>query len=310
MKYSDAKKRRRFVHDCVYGESGTGKSTLVSQLAEKKKLIWLACDGQGYIVIDKLPLAWQENVDIVILPDTRDSPIAHDTVRRLMKGTLASVCHHHGVISCSVCARNGLPSSSYEFRKNDSDTIVVVDHATRITDSYMANVCKGKDIDYKPKLDDWGSLRFHLASLMGDVQAARFNVVVICQAMQAEEEDKTKKLMPSVGSYEFGRMVNQFFDDIVYCEVVNGVHKFGSSTTYSMRCQTKSRRDIDIASMKVPSLLPFFDLGSNPIEEGPEDLPAGAAVAAEVLRAPVTTSPPPVSTTSSLAELMKLKGLK
>jgi DNA polymerase III delta prime subunit len=311
MKYTDLEQTDNFSHLCIHGESGTGKSTLASQLAFNHKLIWISCD-LGHRVLSKLPLAAKQNIDIIVIRDTRDAPVARDTVSTLLKGKPTTVCQMHGVVNCSVCRRHNLEFSSYEFNKNPPGTIVVLDHLTRLTDSTMAQICLKQAVDYKPKLDDWGSLRFQLASMMGDVQAARYDIVCIAQSMMAEDEAGSKKLVPSVGSYEFGRMVNQFFDHIVYAEVVNGTHRFGSATTYSHRAASKSRTDVKIEDMKVPSLEPFFSTEGRIARETsiPEvalaDMVINNKTAAQVVeeQAPPTTA----SSLERLKALAKAKG--
>lgn len=244
-------------HLMVFGDSGTGKSTLVSQLAHNHKLIWVSVDN-GHRVLYKLPEVARKNIDIIVIQDTRDAPIAFDTCRKLMRLKPVEICHKHGLGGCSACKKEGLGTTTYDFGNLGSTDIVVFDHISAVTDSCMAQICKGQDVDYKPKLDDWGSLLFHMKDYLQRVQHAPFNVVCIAQAMESELEDGKKKLVPQVGSREFGKLVNQFFDHIVYTELANKAHKTGSATTYSASAQTKSRTDIAIEQLKEPSLEPFF----------------------------------------------------
>jgi hypothetical protein len=251
--------QREADHVMVFGRSKSGKSTLVSKLALTHKLIWLSLD-RGHGVLYKLPPEARNNIDIIVLPDTHDFPVAMDTIRKLISGNPTTLCHAHSLVGCSVCANNKQPTTSYEFKKLSSDTIVVIDHVTQLTDSCMALICKKQPVDYKPKLDDWGSLRFFMMQIMGEIQQAPYNIVCIAQEMEAEMEDGSKLLCPAVGSREFGKSVGSFFDHIVYCRVQNLSHKAGSATTYSASILTGSRRDIAIETQKEgASLLPFFD---------------------------------------------------
>ncbi len=245
-------------HVMVFGDSGTGKSTLVSKLAEAGyNLIWLSIDN-GHSVLYKLSEDAKQRINIIVMPDTREFPVAIDTVRKLMKLQACDICHEHGAVACPMCKRAGGVFSKYDFGNLPADTIVVIDHGTALTDSCMSLVCKGKAVDYKPQRDDWGSLSFNMTELMKLVQVAPFNLVMIAQVMEAELEDGKKRLTPAVGSREFGRTVAQYFDHMVYCDIINKAHKFGSSTTFSTTAIAKSRTDVAIEKMEVPALAEIF----------------------------------------------------
>lgn len=294
-------------HVMAFGESGSGKSTLVSLLAEMFHLIWISCDN-GHSVLYKLPQEVQDNIDIIVIPDTRDAPFAYDTVKKLLKGKFTEVCHMHGIVNCTTCREHKLEFSSYEFNALDpTKDIVVIDHMTSVSDSCKNLITKGKPEDYKLQLDDWGSLRFFMTNLLKDIQAARFNVVCIAQAEEVMMEDKSKKLNPAIGSSEFTKLTGQYFDHIVFMNILNRSHKAGSSTTYQTNIITKSRFDVAIENMEKPSLVPFFD-GSHKPKLLPgqqhqkliQHIRVETAPVAQDAAKPVTTS-----STSSLLEKLK-----
>jgi len=245
-------------HVLVMGDPGSGKSTLVSKLALTHKLIWISMDN-GHSVLKKLPQEAQDNIEIVVLPDTRDYPVAVDTIRDLMKYKPVSICATHGKTGCSVCKTAGRPFTEVDLGKVPADTIVVFDNISQLADSYMSLICKGQPVDYKPKLDDWGSLRFHLFKLLGDIQVAPFNIVCISHCMEEAITDGTKKIMPLVGSSTTAPKVGGYFDHVIYCNVLNKSHRAGSSTSYITNVLTKSRTDVVIEKYPAPTMLPFFD---------------------------------------------------
>jgi len=305
-------------HVMVFGESGSGKSTLVSQLAHKFHLVWISCDN-GHSVLYKLPPEVQENIDIIVIPDTRDAPFAYDTVKKLLKGSRTEVCHMHGVVNCSTCKKHELEFSTYEFNALDpAKDIVVIDHMTSVSDSCKNIITKGKPEDYKLQLDDWGSLRFFMTNLLKDIQAARFNIVCISQAEEVMMEDKSKKLNPAIGSSEFTKLTGQYFDHIIFTNIMNRSHKAGSSTTYQTNVITKSRFDIAVETMTEPSVVPFFDGTHKPkVEIGQQHVKLITHIAhetsssASAAQATATETAKPVGTagTSSLLEKLKQKGL-
>lgn len=288
MKYSDLP-QTTITHTMVYGDTGTGKTTLLMKLLEKFELIWVSADNGHAKIANKMPKEWLERLDIIVIPDTRDYPVAFTTVRKLMKGTPTIICHQHGTADCKTCTVAKAPTTTYEFRKNSPKTIVVLDHLSSITDSAMAVICKGKKPNagedyYKPVLDDYGALKFWMSELMKDIEKAPFNIACIAQTMESTLEDGKKKILPSVGSYEFGRLVGQHFDHLVYCELSSLSHKFGSSTTYSATAVTRSRDDIAIEKEKAASLLPFFHYPSQQEMAAWEQRQAVTLIAAPVVR--------------------------
>lgn len=261
MKYNELSKRLP-QHILVYGDPKTGKSTLASQLAHTRKLIWISLDG-GHSVIDKLPEDVRENIDIIVIPDVKAAPIAQQTVRELFKGNKTTICHMHGMVNCSVCKSNNLDASTYHLNNLGLDTVVVVDHGTRLSESYINNITKNKPDDYKLQLDDWGDLRFHLAAHFGYVQVAPFNVVYLAQTAYESMNDGSKKICPDIGSSKFGPTVSQYFDNVVYMEIMNMSHRAGSGTTYKASVITGSRSDIHLEDLYKTnggklSLEPFF----------------------------------------------------
>lgn len=271
----DEELQRAARHVMVFGDSKTGKSTLASKLALKFKLIWISCDG-GHSVLRKLPLEAQKNIDLIVIPDTRAAPFAFDTVKKLTRegGKKMQVCYSHGVVECATCKKSGASLSTYEFRNNPRDTIVVIDHMTAVSDSCKNVITMKMPEDYKLQLDDWGALRFHLTNLLKEIQVAGYNICALAQGEEVKMEDGSKKINPAIGSSEFTKMTAQYFDDVVYTCIKNRSHKAGSSTTYETSIVTGSRGDGAIESLAEPSLDMFFDGSMMP----PESKEYGASV--------------------------------
>jgi hypothetical protein len=93
-------------------------------------------------------------------------------------------------------------------------------------------------------------------------------------------EDGSTRLSPLVGTRNFSSNVGKYFDHMIYCHVVNGVHKYGSATTYQNKVLTGSRSKVSIESMKEPTLVPFFD----------GTIPAPARAGAQIVQRVLGTS--------------------
>lgn len=246
-------------HVLVFGDGGTGKSTLVSELTKHGfRLLWISMDN-GHSILQKLTPAEQDLIELVVIPDTRDYPTGVDAFRESFKYNDVHICNMHGKHNCSVCAKDTAAIfTDYNLKKMDRNWIVVFDNLSQLSDSYQSLVCKGKPVDYKLQLDDWGALLFHLKKGLGDIQQAPFNICAIAHAVEEKNTAGENKIMPMVGSSQFAPKVTGYFDHAVYCKVMNREHRYGSSTKFAINVLTKSRTDVEIEAMKEASLAPFF----------------------------------------------------
>lgn len=256
----DSLVQRDITHTLLIGDYGTGKSTLAAELAEHGfNLKWISTDF-GHKVIGKLSAEARARCDVVVLPDTREYPIAIDTCRALFTTPGPHrICELHGKVVCSLCLSKQGNFTTWDFSTLGEKDIVVLDHLSGTGDSCMNLVTKGKPVDYKLQLDDYGSMKFHLAHLMLAMQNSPFNILALAHCTETKLEDKKMKLVPQVGSDATSRTVGKYFDHVIYCDVVNMGHKFGSMTSYSSSVMTKSRSDVAIEKMDVATLVPFYD---------------------------------------------------
>ena len=259
--------QRSAQHICVFGAPKSGKSTLVGELAEHGfTLHWLSLDG-GHEVLRKLGASARSKIDIIRIPDTNDWPVGRSTVKSILNNRAVTICQLHGQVNCSVCKK----SDSSLWETIDTSTfgpqdILVIDPGSQVTDSAIAYIVaaemkasKGKvgPEDIKFDYDNWRQLGSLMTDILSPIQNAPYHVIYITHPLEVEMEDGTIKLVPLTGSRNFSAISPKFFDHIVYCEVANLAHKFGSHTTYKASVLTGSRADAKIDSTK-PSLLPFF----------------------------------------------------
>lgn len=267
-------------HVCIFGEPKTGKSTLISHLTEQFNLIWFSFDN-GHEVIGKLPLAQQDRIDLIRIPDTPDTPVAATTMLKVITGQRMRICWDHGAVDCPVCKRD----SNYQFwttvelNKLGSDTIVVFDPINQVAESVMAAVIRkaissqqkdatGTEFSnsmsyedkalFKPGRDEYAGQGFLMNRILNAIQQAPYHCICVTHVTETEREDGKKRLVPLIGTGPFSRNSPRFFDHIVYSELNNKKHTFGSSTDYSFSVITGSRSDVSIEKLTPPSLIPFF----------------------------------------------------
>lgn len=241
----------------VYGGPKVGKTELVGNLASAFNLLWIDTE-HGWATLTKLPAEYQNRIEIVSLPDTRDYPIAIETLLKIFTGNRVEVCEAHGKCSCMLCKKDNKPVTVVELNALDSNTIVVVDSLTQTAVSAMANITKGQGDDYKYTYDDYRKQGTLMDKLLSNMQQARYNLCVITHEVEVELEDGRKKIVPCAGTANFSRNTAKYFDHVIYAQVQNKKHAFGSSTTFGMSLVTGSRTDVAIEKEAVPTLLDIF----------------------------------------------------
>lgn len=284
-------------HVIALGDPGSGKSTLTAQLAEAGfQLIWISLDN-GHRILRKLSAEAKARIELIRLPDVKDFPIGQETIRKIFenKSRILKICDTHGMVDCKACAGKAPFTIIDKNKLVKENTVFVVDNLSQLSDSYQAQVTKDKPVDYKLQLDDWGALKFHLTAQLTNMQQFEFNLVATAHIVEEINELKEKKIMPAVGSSTFAPKVCGYFDHVVMCHLENKSHKFGSSTTYRVNFQTKSRTDVAIEGMKEASLVPFFD-GQVAAEERKEEAEEAKAIVTAipvVVPKPVLPEPKP-----------------
>ena len=270
-------------HVLLYGPPKSGKTRLAGTLAEKYKLLWFDLEN-GYETLTQLPTTFQENIDIISLPDTKSFPIAIETCLHVIKGQKQRICQAHGKISCALCMQQKLPLQEVCMNDLGPDWIVVFDSASQLTDSAIAHITKNQLDDYKLQTDDWGNLGKLMKIFYSHVQNSGCHIVVISHDIDIEKDDKLpERIVPSAGSRNFARNVAKYFGDVIYCGVKNGRHIAASSTTFRDGVLTGSRSGVTMEKNKVLSLLDIFDPNRAPTAPVNEDV-NGSMSALERLR--------------------------
>lgn len=240
----------------IYGAPFTGKSTLASQLSEHFKLIWVDLE-KGRSVLRKLPREWQERVELISLPDTSSYPIAIETCLKMVKGPV-DICDTHGKVGCAVCKKENAAMTSVNLKALGSDTIVVFDTLTQLTNSAIAHITKGKPDEYKMEWDEWRILGNLLHIFLSHIQQASYHSVVISHEAESENVDGTKFIGPVGGTKNFSRNLSKYFDHVVHAKRKLKKHTFASSTGHDTRVICGSRSDISLETQEKYSLLPIF----------------------------------------------------
>ena len=285
----------------VYGGPKTGKTELVGKLAEKYNLIFFDLEN-GYETLLKMPHDWQERVELLSIPDTKVFPIAIETMLKVIVGNPVEICEAHGKVGCQICKKEGAPTTRVCLNELTPSDIVVVDSLSQLSNSAMNHLTKNQEDTYKPEWTDYRNQGQLLDKFLSQVQQARFNIVCITHETEATMEDGRQKLVPVCGTREFSRNTAKYFDHVVYAELKNRKHVFGSSTTYAGGVLTGSRGDIALEKSDSPSLFAIFD-GSGIGEEEARTAKVLESVASAVA---VAAKEPEAGTKQRLSALANL----
>lgn len=243
------KKQTDVRHVCVYGAPKTGKTELVGALAKTHHLWWLSFDGGHKTLLRNGSAAYPhlKNIDVFYIRDSQLYPMAVETLLKVLRvpGRNVTICQKHGKVDCPLCTKDGSPAEKLPIAEFTDKDILVIDSYSQVMSSTINNMLKDdllKDnFDTKSTWDDYrkqGSISDRFAST---IQVAPYNVIVITHEVLTEMEDNTKKIAPLGGTRNKSADFSMYFDDIVYCEIVNGEYRAYSSGEKKTRIVVGSR---------------------------------------------------------------------
>lgn len=242
---------------CVYGPPKSGKTALVGKLAEAGFTLWW-CDLESGVKTLMNPAMLKpearKNVKLINFPDRRDYPVAIDSVRLLLKpGQKRKFCFAHGINNCPNCAKTTGSQWSDEIDVGafgDKD-VLVIDSGSQLASSAINKVTlKGwqKDDEYKPTWDDYRGQGMYLDHVFSALQSMNINVAVISHEVDVEKDEKKEKIVPLGGTRNFSSTFGKYFDEIIYCHIMNKSHRAQNSTTWSPTHLTGGRTGITLAA--------------------------------------------------------------
>lgn len=255
----------------LYGAPKTGKTRMAAELAEHFNVLYIGLEN-GHDTLFQLPKEHQERIEVLNIPDSRSYPIAIETMLKIIKGSLVKVCEEHGKVGCPICSKN--PEAAImeiELQKLGPDWVVIVDSLSQLSNSAISFLTKGQPDTYKLQTDDWGNLGKLMEMFLSHVQVAKYNIICISHELGVEMQDGKEKLVATAGTRNFSRNSAKYFDEVIYCEMKNKKHTFGSSTAYANNIVTGSRGNFAIEDFEDPKLIYLFkpELGKKKAKPGP-----------------------------------------
>lgn len=233
----------------VFGEAFTGKTSLVCQLAKKYKLIWIDTDNGYDVIFEALESKYWENITLIRLRDTDLKAVAAETVWKLLRSTGdVKVSAETGIINCPATAKAGGQFITLNFSTLTTDTVIVVDSLTKLSDSAMQNYLGGPvNMDFKKKeFSHYDKQGLYLRNIFNACQRLNCHSTFITHEEEIEQEDGTKKLTPVCGTRNFSTQIGRYFSHCIHTSIKNKKHVVNSNTVGELRAIAGSRANVDI----------------------------------------------------------------
>jgi hypothetical protein len=252
----------------LYGPPKSGKTALAGKLAAHFKLHWLDLENGVKTLLNPAILApqFRKNVNIISVPDHKLYPVAIDTVKEVLRGGLKKICYDHGKVNCPICGKK--PEAKWSeidiltFTDND---ILVIDSLSQLASSAMNKMVlkelqKPGGEEYKATFHDYAAQGQLMDMILSLIQVIDLNVVVISHEVESEMTDGKDKIVPLAGTRNFSKLSAKYFDEVVYCSILNKKHSAVNATTSLPNVLTGGRFGVTLDGQKDAelSLLPIF----------------------------------------------------
>lgn len=248
----------------LYGPPKVGKTELAGTLAkinEVENIYWFDLENGADTLGDmvrrgKLTVEQADKITLFKVPDTRDNPVAMETLlKAICTRAAVEICDTHGRVACDICKKAKAEFTPFHHAKLTDKDFIVIDSLSQASVSAMNMACLGKSVEFKPTWDEYGLQTKWLSDLLTTIQAAQYtNFLCITHDMIIEEEGKSDKCVPLCGTKAFSNTTAKYFGTVIYAEMKLKQHKAGSSTKYNSATQTGSRLGIELEKEKDPDL--------------------------------------------------------
>lgn len=274
--------RKRTEKVMIFGGPKSGKTKVIGDLALEGYKLKIIDIEESYKTLFQLPVSAQDNIEVFAIPDMPTSPLgARFLVNFVKNGGRSYICEEHMQVNCAAC-RQKEKFIDLDYRNWEEDSILVLESGNQLQRSVMSDILGLQRLEKKPEWDDYARQGAVMEMILGYLQAMPISVIVTSHEVQAEFENKTKKIVPVCGTSTYSANGAKFFDHVIYT-AVEGKNYRAYSSNKILNTIAASRYGIDLSELPEPSLLPIFRYTS-PTDNGERKaISASAEKAAAVL---------------------------
>lgn len=231
----------------LYSAPKCGKSVAAGMLAQFYKVIFIDIENALSALVNNIPEEYKANIEYIKLNDSQDNPVAVDLLPEILSGKKVRFCSKHSKKVCLDCRK--ISDATYEeveLGKLGTETVVVIDSFTQLTDSVIGKVTEDLSIEDKLQFDHWGEVARRLMKLCSTLQVAPYHVVATSHEQIVKMPDGKEKLIPTLGSRNTSKAVGRYFDHLIRMEVRNRDFMSYSSQGTQVNALVGSRSNLDL----------------------------------------------------------------
>jgi hypothetical protein len=210
----------------LYGESCTGKTTLITSLAKRGvHLHYLDLDGNISPFQDLTEEALQ-NVSYIKVRDSASRLNIPLFLEELGTTGVAKVCVEHGHMLCNPCKQEGefLRFSINDYGKED---VLVIDSMSTALDSILlqakrdfpSDEATGSQDNVKASYNHWGAMATRTQNVLQILKSWRGPSILITHELDINSDldgNKPEKIYPNLGTKKFSKNHMYPFDSVLY----------------------------------------------------------------------------------------------
>lgn len=262
----------------IYGPPKSGKSALAATIAESPRvdrvfyfdnenswevLLWMIAEN-------KLSNEAAAKINVIRIVDSKEDPYAIDTMIKVLNSVRAPIWLNtsDGKVLPKKPAEQQGHIIEFQMSKLTKRDVVIIDSLSQLGDSGLAATCKSQSSDYSPGWDEYGLQGKWLSDCLSVVQQAKYcNFVAVTHEILLPDQDGVDRFFPMCGTKAFCYKVAKYFGTVVSLNTKMRKHVAGSSSTYSDKKLTGSRRGLKLENMAEASLASILELKVQKTEE-------------------------------------------
>lgn len=236
-----------------FGGPKVGKTLLMGQLARDFNLLWMDLENGVVTLLHNLPKDYLKNIEHILLRDTPSNTCADATLLHMFENKApGTICEEHGVWDCSVCLLKKAPRTPIDMNKMTAADgwVICIDSGSQFALSAFNHICNKNKISLadgdSAAFTIWGEQGAHIDKLFSFIQNGKWNVALAAHEIEVEMPDKSKKIVPSVGTRKVASNFSKYFDHNIRLSISGGKYKIACLPSQSVVADVGTRYNIDI----------------------------------------------------------------